>query len=276
MAKKAHFFSHDLNARHDPKMTAMRGIYGAQGYGWFWLLIEMMAEANEYKLDMQSKYSFNAYAVQLQCKKDEVESFISDCINEFELFDSDGVSFWSKTLQRRMQYRDKVSETRTNAANAKWEKQRNDANAMHMHSKSKADVMQSDANETKQNEPINKTLKNIVDSDECDETFNRFWNAYPKKNGKAKAVVKWRTYFKTGLIDINKIMIGLERYMSYVEYERNVRKFDRQYLDGLTFVNGERWNDDWTQNNVKPFKQAEKKEREVEPYFRQASGNDGN
>lgn len=88
-------------------------------------------------------------------------------------------------------------------------------------------------------------IKNIVASGECDETFNQFWNAYPKKNGKAKAIIKWRSYFKQGLINMELIMNGLESYMKYVDHERNVRKFDRQYLDGLTFVNGERWNDDW-------------------------------
>jgi hypothetical protein len=268
VAKEAYYFSHDSNARHDPKMTAMRSVYGSEGYGWFWIIVELMREADEYKLDMQGRYTFNAYAMQMHTECNTAEQFVKDCINEFNLFSSDGSHFWSPSLLRRMDMREQTSEKRREAANKRWGKERGNANA----SKDNANAMQG-----KERKGNKKEIKNhTVDSDECDEMFNQFWNAYPKKNGKAKAVVKWRTYFKAGLIDINKIMNGLERYLNYVEYERTIRKFDRQYLDGLTFVNGERWNDEWTQNNVKPFKPSEKKEKEVELYFRQASGDDGN
>ncbi|MDQ7860585.1 DUF4373 domain-containing protein [Peribacillus frigoritolerans] len=55
MSKDAYYFTHDSNARHDPKVTAMRGVYGSEGYGWYWMLIEMLRESNDYKLDMHSK-----------------------------------------------------------------------------------------------------------------------------------------------------------------------------------------------------------------------------
>lgn len=154
MAKKAPFFSHDMNARHDPKMSAMRGVYGSQGYGWFWMLIEMMAESDGYRLDCKSKYTFNAYAMQLQCKAEEMQKFITDCIVEFELFESDSMYFWSKSLRNRMQYRDLVSEKRAEAANKRWEKKQGNANA----SESDAIGMQIDTNETK----LNKTKDSLL------------------------------------------------------------------------------------------------------------------
>jgi hypothetical protein len=147
MAKKAPFFSHDMNARHDPKISAMRGVYGAEGYGWFWMLNELMAESDGYQLDCKSKYAFNAYAMQLQCKSDILQKFVSDCIEEFELYATDGITFWSNSLRKRMQYRDAVSEKRSEAANKRWEKKQSDANA----SKSDANAMQKNANKTKQN-----------------------------------------------------------------------------------------------------------------------------
>src|SRR5690242_1752539 len=128
MAKKAPFFSHDMNARHDPKISAMRGVYGAEGYGWFWMLVEMMAESDGYQLDCKSKYSFTGYAMQLQCKHEDLQKFALDCINEFELFESDGEYFWSNSLRKRMEYRDAVSEKRAAAANKRWEKEQVDAN----------------------------------------------------------------------------------------------------------------------------------------------------
>jgi len=139
--KEAYYFSHDSNARHDPKMTAMRGAYGAEGYGWFWMLIEMMMEASDYKLDMHSKYTFNAFALQLQAESMQIEKFVHDCINEFDLFASDGHYFWSESLLRRMQKRKKISESRSKAANKRWK----NANA----SESDANAMQNDAKESK-------------------------------------------------------------------------------------------------------------------------------
>lgn len=85
---------------------------------------------------------------------------------------------------------------------------------------------------------------NIADSDEIGETFERFWKAYPKKQGKQAALKKWRSLYKQGKIDIDFILDRLQAYIAYVEAERR-RGFNRQFMDGSTFVNQERWNDDW-------------------------------
>lgn len=245
MAKKAPFFSHDMNARHDPKISAMRGVYGAAGYGWFWILIEMMAESDGYMLDCKSRYVFNAYAMQLQCTSEEVHKFVADCIEEFELFESNGTHFWSNSLRKRMEYRDAVSEKRAEAANKRWGKQQDDANAF----ESDANAMQNDANKTKQN----KTLKDTVDSDECDSSFEEFWKTYPKRDGKAPALKKWRTFYKAKQLDFAEVMDGLNRYIAFVNHERTVRKFERPWMSGSTFVNQRQWESEWAIENVKPF-----------------------
>lgn len=118
--KEAYYFSHDANARHDPKITAMRSVYGAEGYGWYWIIVEMLREANDYKLDMRSKYVFHAFASQMQCDASKAQEFINDCISEFELFASDGTHFWSESLCRRMREREEKSEKARQSANARW------------------------------------------------------------------------------------------------------------------------------------------------------------
>jgi hypothetical protein len=128
----------------------MRGVYGATGYGWWWMLIEMMAESDGYQLDCKSKYAFNAYAMQLNCNSDDLQKFVTDCIVEFELFESDSMFFWSNSLRNRMRYRDAVAEKRAEAANARWNKRNDNANA----SESDANAMQKNANETKQNKTL--------------------------------------------------------------------------------------------------------------------------
>lgn len=87
--------------------------------------------------------------------------------------------------------------------------------------------------------------KPIVDSNECDQLFEQFWSYYPKRDGKKTAKEKWRSYYKKGEIDFGKVMDGLERYKLFIDHERNVRGFDRQYLAGSTFVNQKQWESEW-------------------------------
>ncbi|MCU6798026.1 DUF4373 domain-containing protein [Paenibacillus sp. WQ 127069] len=120
--KDAYYFSHDSNARVDPKILAMRGVYGAAGYGWYWILIEMMRDEGTHKLGMQSKYAFHAFASQMQCEPQISEQFIKDCINEFSLFKSDESHFWSESLLRRMTRKEEKSEKARKSAEARWGK----------------------------------------------------------------------------------------------------------------------------------------------------------
>lgn len=46
--KDAYFFSHDCNARNDPKILALRSVYGAEGYGVYFMLVEILREQPEY------------------------------------------------------------------------------------------------------------------------------------------------------------------------------------------------------------------------------------
>lgn len=253
MAKEAYYFSHDSNARHDPKITAMRGIYGAEGYGWYWMFIEMMRDSDGYKLDMQGKYTFNAYAMQLHGDCKRIEEFVHDCINEFNLFESDGVSFWSDSLMRRMQLREQKSKARSKAAKARWDKERqassdsaDDASDMQMHSNSNANGMQGKESKVKESKGNkNKDKKHIVDSNECDSAFEQFWNLYPSKTGKKPALTKWTTMWKKKPIDIETVLKGTKRYIEYVQWRRKNGFADLQYKNGSTFVSQECWNDEY-------------------------------
>lgn len=244
--KEAYYFSHDSNARHDPKMTAMRGAYGAEGYGWFWMLIEMMMEASDYKLDMHSKYTFNAFALQLQAEPMQIEKFVLDCINEFDLFASDGQFFWSESLLRRMKKRKTISQKRQEAAKKRWE----DANA----SKKDANAMQNDAKESKGKEIESKgkekkeEIKPIVDSDECDIAFQQFWDVYPTKGSNKKmSNQKWATLWKNKKIKTQEVLDGVKRYVAYQKHH------GYSICAAQVFLNQERWRDEWGIEGGKTF-----------------------
>jgi hypothetical protein len=121
-AKDAYYFSHDANARNDTKILAMRCVYGSEGYGLFWMLVEMMREQSDYKLDIRSKYAYNAFAMQTQFDVEKLKVFVRDCIDEFGLFESDGDYLWSTSLLRRMEIREEKSEKARQSIKKRWSK----------------------------------------------------------------------------------------------------------------------------------------------------------
>ena len=138
--KDAYYFPHDSNARHDPKILEMLSVYGMQGYGWFWTLVEMLREQEDYRLNISGKYSCNAMAMQLYTDNDTAKKFIDDCINEFHLFESDAKCFWSNSLRQRMQHLDEKRQKARMAANIRWknepEKPTDDTDAVQTQSES--------------------------------------------------------------------------------------------------------------------------------------------
>jgi len=115
-------------------MLEMRAVYGAEGYGWYWMIIEMMREQSDFKLELCKR---NALAMHLQCDPDAAHKFVQDCINEFNLFDADDEFFWSNSLLRRMNMRMEKSEKARKAALKRWGKDEScerNANALQTHS----------------------------------------------------------------------------------------------------------------------------------------------
>lgn len=119
--KETYYFSHDYNARNDPKILAMRSKYGAEGYGWYWMIIEILREQPEYKLE-NNKYLCITLAMQLQCDNNALHEYVENCIKEFNLLQTDGTYIWSNSLLRRMSKRSDKSEKAKKAANARWHK----------------------------------------------------------------------------------------------------------------------------------------------------------
>ncbi len=113
--KDAYYFSHDAGARHDPKISAMRTKYGTEGYGRYWILVELLREQAAYKLDCSKPYTWAALAQQLGCDVEQAQVFVEDCTHLFELFATDGEYFWSESLLRRMRKSEDLRDKRREA-----------------------------------------------------------------------------------------------------------------------------------------------------------------
>jgi hypothetical protein len=123
--KDAYYFSHDANARHDPKIVAMMRVWKDKGYGRYWVIIESLRETDTEHYQLPHKpYIYEALAEDAHCTPASMQDFIKDCIERTELLTSDGEHFWSDSLRRRMAQREALSEARAAAgklgAEAKW------------------------------------------------------------------------------------------------------------------------------------------------------------
>ena len=131
--KDAYYFSHDANARHDPKIIKLINKYGMKGYGWYWVIVEMLREQQNYKLNLHD--DLESIAIETRTKSRVISVFIDDCIKIFKLFKKEHRYFYSQTLVKRMKIMEEKREKRRKAANIRWDdKSIRNANGMHMHS----------------------------------------------------------------------------------------------------------------------------------------------
>jgi hypothetical protein len=164
--KEAYYFSHDSNARYDPDILDLRSVYGAEGYGWFWILVEMMRDQAEHKLKIksESKYAFNAFASEMGCEPEKAKEFIEDCIHEFHLFVSDGTHFWSESLLRRMLKKQGKSESARRSANARWNKKNAQECETNANASKTGAIKESKVNEIKEKKLSYATFVNMTES----------------------------------------------------------------------------------------------------------------
>ncbi len=136
MAKnQSYYFSHDINASDDPKIAAMISELGMISYAWWWILIEKLAAADDYKLPLK-KYTFVALDNKLRMNDEQILTSVQQVFNknqhvleqnpmcsfcsflliyllihDYELLDCDDEYFWSPSLIRRFEFKKVKEET---------------------------------------------------------------------------------------------------------------------------------------------------------------------
>lgn len=133
MYKNAYYFPHDCNAADDPKILAMRFTYKAEGYGWYWMLVEQLRQQQDYRISVEI---LPMYAKKFDAPAKKFTQFIDDCVNKFHLFFIENSYIFSESLIKRMEFIENKSEKAKSAANARWTREGSVA------TKSDADAMQ--------------------------------------------------------------------------------------------------------------------------------------
>lgn len=119
MSKDAYYFSHDANARHDPKMLIIQARFKEAGYARYFKIIEMMREAQDYKLK-NDDILYAIIGLDLGIPPDEAKRFIDSCI-EIGLFELNEY-LYSNSLLNRMETKERLSTKRAESISRRWYK----------------------------------------------------------------------------------------------------------------------------------------------------------
>jgi len=97
MAKDTYYFKHDSNAKDDPKCMLLIDQLGLEGYGIYWVLVEMLRDQPEYK------YPMKLLPVLAKRYLTSAEKFMT-VVKNYALFEIENDEFFfSKSLIDRMQ-----------------------------------------------------------------------------------------------------------------------------------------------------------------------------
>ena len=105
MKKDTFYLKHDIGASRDENIVYMMSEYGIEGYGLYWLINEYLREQTSCRGSLK-KISALAYMLRVDIPK--ATSFITDCIETFNLYQSDGEYFYSKRMIDDKEHFDQV------------------------------------------------------------------------------------------------------------------------------------------------------------------------
>jgi hypothetical protein len=118
MTKDSFWFKHDSNAKDDPKCTLLIEQLGLEGFGIYWVLIEILREQPDYKYPLK-------LIPALSRKYNTTAEKMGTVVKGYDLFSIDENNFFSDSLLERMNDYDALKETRRNAALMRWESKSN-------------------------------------------------------------------------------------------------------------------------------------------------------
>jgi hypothetical protein len=180
MTKESYYFSHDYNARTDEKIRLLIRKHGMKGYGIFWSIIEdLYNNANALHLDCEG------IAFELREDINVVESIITD----FNLFQINDGMFGSISVEKRLEERLIKSNKAREIAHKRWNKPKENANAMPTQSEGNA-IKERKGKEKKEVIP---TLSEFLDYAKTQKSYN--------SNLEHAIQIKYESWVANGWVD---------------------------------------------------------------------------
>ena len=243
------YFSHDGNARGDQKILYLRASHGWEGYGIYWMLIEMMFECSESKLEHEN---IPAIAYDNQVKPETLQSIVDTCIKK-GLFISDGNYFWSNSLRCRkelaLESRNKKSVAGKIGMEKRWGSSElpkdNNSVITVLETSNNTPItpaVTNDNNKKKLNEIKGKEIKsNEIKSSASEYTlFDKFYAHYPRKTKRPDAERAFNKLLMTEEL-FDKIMTSIDGFKK----SRDWKKDNGQFIPyPATWLNARQWEDE--------------------------------
>lgn len=149
MKKDAYYFPHFSNARTDSKILKLRRVLGIEGYGIYFMLLEVLREQTDFMLPLSA---IEDLEFEFRVSKEKINTVISS----YDLFEIvDGKFFSPKLIYFLQPYLEKTVRARY-AAQIRWNNANADANA-------DANVMQGKESKVKERKLKESKVKEIKD-----------------------------------------------------------------------------------------------------------------
>jgi len=114
---KSLYFSHDANAHDDPKCMLLIDQMGLEGYGIFWILIEVL------RIEPEMKYPITLLPILAKRYNTSSEKMVT-VVTKYQLFEIENNEFFfSESLQKRILEK---SEQSRKAVQSRWESNKRD------------------------------------------------------------------------------------------------------------------------------------------------------
>jgi hypothetical protein len=203
------WFKHDSNANNDAKMKKVRIKYGMEGYGLYWYLLELIAQGvDKNALTFELEHDAEIIAHDTGIHHERVQEMMTYMV-DLELFENaGGLITCMKMATRTDDYIGRLCSgehrihTEVNTKKVPLDKKR-------------------------------KEKKNTV----CIDGFDQFWDDYPNKVNKQRAVKAWTKLNKQ---DRDAAHGLLAKFIdSLPDFQKNPVK-----LHASTYLNDRRWEDE--------------------------------
>lgn len=225
------WFKHDSDASIDAKLQILLLDYGAKGYGLYWYCVELIAQGvNENNITFELEHDARIIARNLNLSVQETKDMMEKMI-ELKLFSiSQNHKLACYALAKRLD--------QSMTSNEKMRKLIADIKENH------------DAVMTQSIPTIDKVMQEEKRIEEIREEenrveeikdFDRFWEAYPKKEGKGQAEKAWSKASKSkDFPKIDFILSAIDRYKQTDKVQKGFIK------NPSTWINGKCWLDEFT------------------------------
>lgn len=221
MSKDAYYFSHDSNAKDDPKCVLLIEQLGLEGYGIYWVLIEILRDQPNYRYPI-------ALIPSIARRYNTTTEKVKAVITGYSLFAVENDEFfYSESLDSRMLSYESKREKARAAIVSRWEREK---------------ALPANTDVLRKNYECNtsKVKEKKVKESKTKDLFDVFYAEYPRKVSRADAEKAFRSLAVDDAL-LSKILNGLSNWKKQDGWKKDGGQFIPY---PATWLRQRRWEDE--------------------------------